>query len=395
MDDYEKQSGGDTEDPLTALFSCLASEPRRCLLGTVSEQTPDPVPQRELATHLASMRDEPSRDTIPTEAVQRALVTLHHNHLSQFTAAGLFDHDPDRGTVTLTNHPAYHDPGILAAIHPQERTDIDAGSLDGLFSALSDSRRRTILASLNHSFQQIHLETLARDDGAREQRTAESAIPKADVDQLLSNLRHVHLPLLAEADLIDYDTEKQLVAYNGHPLLRVAWLHSVLDPDFRTRLTGTTADEGVGTIEGREGVVAYSQSLLERVDDELFSIFTATGLLEAGCFSRVMDASQRGVDVFLGTTDPTVRELIRENAPEIVLWEPDEDWLDVPIEEDRVARLLLADRDALMLGTLRERTDEGVYEETAFIGEGETTRQLLGSRLEQIEQTTQEFNSHT
>jgi hypothetical protein len=76
-----------------------------------------------------------------------------------------------------------------------------------------------------------------------------------------------------------------------------------------------------------------------------------------------MDASQRGVDVSLGTCDPTVRALIHENAPDIILWEPESDWLNSPVEDDRVGRLLMADRETLMLGTLGEETEDGIHGE--------------------------------
>lgn len=128
-------------------------------------------------------------------------------------------------------------------------------------------------------------------------------------------------------------------------------------------------------------------------------MFTATDLLEAGCFTRIRDAARRGVDVYLGTRDPTVREYVQEHAPEVVLWEPDTNWLDVPVAGDRVGRLLLVDREAVMLGTLSEETTDGVRGERALVGEGANDtlvtviRQLVVPHLEPIDEETEDVAS--
>jgi len=124
-------------------------------------------------------------------------------------------------------------------------------------------------------------------------------------------------------------------------------------------------------------------------------MFTHTDMLEAGCFSRIMDAVQRGVTVYLGTYDPTVREYVKEHVPEVTLWEPTTDWVNLPVEANRVGRLLLADREAVMLGTLKKPTEDGVPEEKALIGEGaENTlvvmiRQMLSTYLTQIDESAE------
>jgi hypothetical protein len=126
-------------------------------------------------------------------------------------------------------------------------------------------------------------------------------------------------------------------------------------------------------------------------------MFTDTALLEAGCLARISDASRHwGVDVYLGTRDPTVREYIRENAPDVVLWKPTTNWLNVPVDRDRVGRLLLADREAIMLGTLGQEGEDSFHEERAIVGEGANNtlvvmvRQLLSDHLEKIDEGTED-----
>lgn len=376
---------------LDTVFACLARSESRRILGLVSDRSPEPVATSELATALAAGRAEELRGELTADERERAAVALEHVHLPKLTDAGLLTQDTG-GAVALADHPALRDPGI------RELIEADAGpisdSLEVLLDALTDARRRTILDVLSHQFGPIHLETLAREVEAYDRDVNESEVSTEAVEQMTRRLYHVDLPRLSEAGLVDYDDEAGTVAYEGHPQLRVPWMHSVLGSEFRRSLTGESSTDGVGTVEGREQVVSFGQSLCDRAEDELVCMFTDTQLLEAGCLTRIRDASRRGVDVSLGIRDPEVRAYVRENAPEVTLWEPDTSWLNLPAPGDNVGRLVLADREAVMLGTLLEQTSDGLHEEQAIVGEGEQdtlvtmVRQLLQPHLEAIDGTT-------
>ena len=377
-------------DQLDTLFRCLARSKRRRIVGFVFEHAPDPVPQDELATMLAAWTHGKSYEDVTGEERQRVAGKLRHVHLPSLAAAGLVEHDTEDHTVSLTEHPAFEDPTIREIIGDDPSDSPE--SLDAFFRAIAEGRRRTCLDILSHQFGSIHVETLARELAASGRDVRPSEVPAEDADSVVTTLSHVDLPHLSDAGLVEYDADDATVAYAGHPHLRVPWMHSVLRPEFRPSLTGESNPEGVGEIEGREQVVSFGQSLCDRADEELFCMFTDTDLLEAGCLTRIRDAARdRDVDVYLGTRDPTIREYVRENAPEVVLWEPNTDWLNLPAAGDRVGRLLLADREAVMLGTLlKERTD-GFHEEQAIVGEGEHNTlvtmvcQLLGPHLEEID----------
>ncbi len=361
-------TGGDEgRAELDALFRCLADGDRRRLLRVVADRAPEPATLRDLATALVRSRDGAPPTRAP-DAVRRATVGLYHVQLPALEAAGLVELGPDRDTVAAADHPAFRDGGVVDVVRGE--ADAEPGSLDALFGALADSRRRTVLDVLGHQFGPIHTETLARELGARERGTPGSAVPGEAVEGLLASLRHRHLPRLAAPGLVEYDAEEGLVEYVGHPALRAPWLHSVLEPDFRASLTGESEPGAVGAIEGRERVVSFAQALCDRADDELFCLFADTGMLEAGWFSRIRDASRRGVDVYLGTRDPDVRELVREQAPAVDLWAPDADWLSRPVDGRTVGRLLLADREAVVVGTRGPADGDDAPAEKAIVGEG-------------------------
>ena len=381
-------------DAVDSVFSCLSAAERRHLLERLSRRAPEPTPRGDLTAALAAWLTGKPPDEVTAEERERAAVALHHQHLPKLADAGLVECDGD--AVTPADHPAYRDEGIVEALNEAAGS---SAALDALFDALADGRRRAVLDTLSHQFGPIHVETLARELVADDREQPESDVPSDPVERTLVELRHASLPQLSEADLIEYDTEADTVAYSGHPALRVPWMHSVLGPAFRTSLTGESEPDGIGEVQGRQDVVSFGQSLFDRADEEMFCMFTDTGLLEAGCLTRLRDASRRGVDVYLGTPNPTVREYIREHAPEVVLWEPGTNWLNLPLAEDRVGRLLLADREAVMLGTLLEQGGDDVSEEQAIVGEGEhdtlvtMVRQLIAPHLEEIDEGTEDVEA--
>ncbi|PSQ07072.1 hypothetical protein BRC97_05230 [Halobacteriales archaeon QS_6_71_20] len=382
------------EHSLDATFACLASDERRRILRHLSESASGSASTAEVTGMLAADTDGEA-----TEGERReAAAVLRHRPLPDLTEAGLVDHDVDDERVALADHPALRDEGVLDAIadDPPARSE----SLDDLFRALADAQRRTVLNVLSHQVDVIHVETLARELVAREHDIAESEVSEADLERTTARLHHATLPHLAAAELIEYDAETGTVEYTGHPSLRVPWMHSVFQPDFRRLLTGESEHDRIGEIEGRERVVSFGQSMAEQADEELFVVLTSTGLLKTGCFARLLDAvHERDVDVYLGTCDPVVTEYVREHAPEVVLWEPDTNWLSLPVAGDRVGRLVMADREAVMLGTLTEEQSDDRHEEEAIIGEREHDTlvtlvcQLLAPHLDRIDSDTDDIEA--
>lgn len=163
------------------------------------------------------------------------------------------------------------------------------------------------------------------------------------------------------------------------------WVDSRADETPRAILPIANGQDSIWTIEGHDNVIARGQSLFEQADDELFLMFTTDGLLEEGCVWRLQDAIDRGVDVYLGSQTPEVRDLVRERIPEAVVWEPQMDWLNLPPEYEKVGRLVFADREAIMLATLGEKTGKATHDETAITGAGQNNplvvlmRDMLGS----------------
>ena len=70
-----------------------------------------------------------------------------------------------------------------------------------------------------------------------------------------------------------------------------------------------------------------------------------------------------------------------------------------PPQREKLGRLLLADRETVVIGTLGERTADGGYRETAITGEDEDDslvvllQHLLGSRPDRLDAQREDFRS--
>ena len=82
----------------------------------------------------------------------------------------------------------------------------------------SSDRRRALLEVLAEEPRPVDLRTIAAAVSGRE-----SGIDSADpdsIDQVALTLHHVHLPLLADIDVVDYDAAANSVETNDSELLR-------------------------------------------------------------------------------------------------------------------------------------------------------------------------------
>ncbi|ELY49560.1 DUF7344 domain-containing protein [Natronorubrum bangense] len=93
-----------------------------------------------------------------------------------------------------------------------------AAQTDTAFDLLTDQRRRAVLRYLNDNEDPVSLSDLA-DHVALEERDRTSGTIAATGDALLGtrrrielSLRHVHLPKLAAADAVTFDTDANTVS---------------------------------------------------------------------------------------------------------------------------------------------------------------------------------------
>ena len=85
--------------------------------------------------------------------------------------------------------------------------------LDALFGVLADARRRHVIRILDDADADVvPVPAIAESLATREATTTPT-------DRLVVSLRHVHLPKLAAAGVVDFAPDRSAVRYEGDPVL--------------------------------------------------------------------------------------------------------------------------------------------------------------------------------
>lgn len=266
---------------------------------------------------------------------------------------------------------------------------------------LSRARNRAILSLLDDAARPLSVSDLADRLATRDTPVLRSAEYEDEFERVVLSLHHDRLPKLAEAGLVEYDRDENVVDRRDTTAVEAEWLDVDLFDELLARFqSGREPDEEtLGVIEGRQNVIEHGRNLADEADEELFCLYVSDDLLEAECVRRAEAAIDRGVDIHLGSQNPKVRDLTRERLPEATLWEPQLDWMNTASTTPTVGRLVLADREKIMLAILDEPDADDTSQETAMIGEGRANplvvlaRELLGPRLDHLDYQSGDFRS--
>lgn len=272
--------------------------------------------------------------------------------------------------------------------------DLDSHE-ESVLRVLSETRNRDILTALEDANRALDVDELAERLVAPETRSDDSTEAEDDLERVRISLHHHRLPKLAEVGLVEYDHDENVVrrvrAGNAGPMNPES-IDELLD---RFQLE----DDAIEVVEGRTAAAERGRRLTDEADEELFLMYDSPDLLEEECLHHARDAIERGVDIYLGSQNSELRDLARERFPEVTLWEPELDWLNVPSSYPTVGRLVLADREQVMFALLDDPSSAGPSEEAAVIGEGEDNplvvlvRELLGPRLDHLDYQSENFRS--
>lgn len=88
-----------------------------------------------------------------------------------------------------------------------EHGNSDDRSLDVVFDLLADQRRRYTLACLEDHSRTIALADLAEEVAVRENEEPIAEIPKEEIMTIRTSLYHNHVPRLADAGVVEYDSD--------------------------------------------------------------------------------------------------------------------------------------------------------------------------------------------
>lgn len=194
---------------LTATLGSLTSHRRRGLLVELLDGA-QPIDEQALADRVAATERGVSRSDISTEETERVLVDLHHTQLPKLSDADLIDRT-DAGVV-LTGERELRELGLVERL--RSWIDDDPNEVDAALAALADRRRRIARSALAR-FGPMTPAELADHVLAVER-------PATGRERVGVSLRHVHLPKLTAADLVERDGDD--LTATDHPVLGSDWL---------------------------------------------------------------------------------------------------------------------------------------------------------------------------
>ncbi|MCO8255113.1 hypothetical protein NKF26_15010 [Haladaptatus sp. AB618] len=229
----EKQNRPMEPEVQHPMFAAVETNRRRSTLAILLDRTAA-TDERELARLLAATEGGTQVADVSEEDVRAIRLDLHHKQLPVLRNSGLVGWDEGTGTVTTTDHRALTDPRFRQLLETEE-----AGVDDVLFG-LSDRRRRYLLSVLRDNWQNrtaMSRSALARRIARHETDTEEP--DQSTLDEILVALTHIHLPMLATADIVRYNPESGRVAYTGNPALeKVVTIFNEPDNRLVSRLDG-------------------------------------------------------------------------------------------------------------------------------------------------------------
>lgn len=192
------------------LYSVLSAEPRRDALAVLLREGPE-LTESRLATAVAARGAGTSVADVPAGERREARVSCRHVHLQKLAEAGLIEWDREDGAIRLTREDSLRRSDLEPVL--SGRTETGAEETSTTFALLANERRRVALTVLERVGPQ-DLGSLATRVLAREQV---GRVTEARTERVAVSLKHVHLPRLVEAGVVEADGEQ--VGYRGNALL--------------------------------------------------------------------------------------------------------------------------------------------------------------------------------
>jgi hypothetical protein len=262
-----------------------------------------------------------------------------------------------------------------------------------LLRVLSSPRNRAILKLLNEEARAIDVSKLAAKIATQHAETFQRSQSK---EGIRISLHHRDLPKLDSAGLVTYDIEDNVATLDHFGAVEPEWLDMEFFGELLSRFQTGGERDIVGVVEGRQDVVQTARKLVTNADRELFIMIDDTEVFKK-CFDSVQAATERDVDVTCGTRHAELRDVVRERFQEVTVWDPQLDWMNAPSRNPRIARLIISDRNEVLL-SLRDESDESdTPTEFGIIGKGEDNplvvlvRELMGPRLDHLDYQSADF----
>lgn len=146
---------------------------------------------------------------------------------------------------------------------------------------------------------------------------------------------------------------------------------SGLDPTDDEQTTEATHE--VWALSGTQGITSRTQLLIEGATEEVILVIGHESIFTDQLAEELRAAQDRGVNVVVGTIDEELRGEIKDALPDTRVFISGLDWLSrspLPGDNTEIGRLLLVDREAILVSTYTETSEHGREHERGVFGRG-------------------------
>jgi len=152
----------------------------------------------------------------------------------------------------------------------------------------------------------------------------------------------------------------------------------------------TEATHEVWSISGNEGITSRTRQLIEGATEELLIVIGHRSVFTDQLADALQSAKERGVSVVIGTVDEDLRTAVQDALPNAEVFVSGLDWLShspLPGDNTEISRLLLVDREAILLSSFTGAKRDGHEHEQGVFGRGfdnglvAITRRLMATGL--------------
>ncbi|WP_175454466.1 TrmB family transcriptional regulator [Halopelagius longus] len=151
----------------------------------------------------------------------------------------------------------------------------------------------------------------------------------------------------------------------------------------------------VWALSGESAIGNRLLQLVGDADEEVVLILGREGTVTDELLERLQSAQESGVDVLVGTTTEQFHEQIAEALPDAKVFISELSWLHSspadPTDDTAISRLLLVDRNTILVSSVEEDNSGAVEYERAVFGKGFTNgivviaRRLMAMGLSPID----------
>ncbi|WIV66800.1 DUF7344 domain-containing protein [Natrialbaceae archaeon AArc-T1-2] len=174
------------------------SHPRRSAVCAVLLERDDVVSVERLATLVAARGADESPDDVGESLRRDVHISLSHNHLPKLDDVDVVVWSREHDRVTLSLAPDR----LAAELESESESSSYAGRSVTDRSRTRRERLRSLLADCDGA---VTVRALAARLVAAERGVSPDDVSASEAESVHIRLRHVHLPAMAESDVLEYD----------------------------------------------------------------------------------------------------------------------------------------------------------------------------------------------